>query len=140
MPRPGRVIVIGGTVMDATFHTKDIPPRGTSTEAYAFGRAPGGKGLWQAVAAARLGLDVALVAAVADDQFGREIVDFLKDERVDTSLLKLVRDAKPHLRRSLSSSWATAPLLIGQIARRCTLTFGISTGLVSTWPSVTLYC
>ena len=49
MPRPGRVIVIGGTVMDATFHTKDIPPRGTSTEAYAFGRAPGGKGLWQAV-------------------------------------------------------------------------------------------
>jgi ribokinase len=92
-PRPGRVIVIGGTVMDATFHTKDIPPRGTSTEAYAFGRAPGGKGLWQAVAAARLGLDVALVAAVAEDQFGREIVDFLKDERVDTSLLKLVRDA-----------------------------------------------
>jgi ribokinase len=93
MPRSGRVIVIGGTVMDATFHAKEIPPRGTSTEAYAFERAPGGKGLWQAVAAARLGLDVALVAAVGDDQFGREIVDFLKDERVDTSLLKLVRDA-----------------------------------------------
>jgi ribokinase len=93
MSRPGKVVVIGGAVMDVTFHTKDIPPRGTSTEAYAFGRAPGGKGLWQAVAAARLGLDVALVAAVADDQFGREIVDFLKDERVDTSLLKLVSDA-----------------------------------------------
>jgi ribokinase len=79
--------------MDATFHTKEIPPRGTSTEAYAFGRTPGGKGLWQAVAAARLGLDVALVAAVAEDQFGREIVDFLKDERVDTSLLKRVSHA-----------------------------------------------
>jgi ribokinase len=79
--------------MDVTFHTKDVPPRGTSTEAYAFGRAPGGKGLWQAVAAARLGLDVALVAAVAEDQFGREIVDFLKDEGVDTSLLKVVSDA-----------------------------------------------
>jgi len=91
MSRPGQVIVVGGAVMDVTFHTKDVPPRGTSTEAYAFGRAPGGKGLWQAVAAARLGLDVALVAAVADDQFGREIVDFLKDEGVDTSLLKLVR-------------------------------------------------
>ena len=93
MSRPGQVIVVGGAVMDVTFRTKDVPPRGTSTEAYAFGRAPGGKGLWQAVAAARLGLDVALVAAVADDQFGREIVDFLKDEGVDTSLLKLVRDA-----------------------------------------------
>jgi ribokinase len=94
MQRPGRVIVIGGTVMDATFHAKEVPPRGTSTEAYAFGRAPGGKGLWQAVAAARLGLDVILVAAVADDQFGREIVDFLNDERVDTSQLKRVRDAQ----------------------------------------------
>jgi ribokinase len=93
MSRPGQVIVVGGAVMDVTFHTKDVPPRGTSTEAYAFGRAPGGKGLWQAVAAARLGLDVALVAAIAEDQFGQEIVNFLKDEGVDTSLLKVVSDA-----------------------------------------------
>ena len=34
--RPGRVLVLGGAVMNATFHTKDIPPRGTSIEAYAF--------------------------------------------------------------------------------------------------------
>jgi ribokinase len=92
MSRPGRVIVLGGAVMDATFHTKDIPPRGTSTEAYEFQLAPGGKGLWQAVAAARLGLDVALVAAVANDRFGHEIVNHLRDEGVDTSLLKLVDD------------------------------------------------
>jgi ribokinase len=93
MSRPGRVIVLGGAVMDATFRTKDIPPRGTSIEAYAFKLAPGGKGLWQAVAAARLGLDVALVAAVADDRFGHEIVNHLRDEGVDTSLLKLIDDA-----------------------------------------------
>ena len=60
LSRPGRVIVLGGAVMDATFRTKVLPPIGTSTEAYAFQLAPGGKGLWQAVAAARLGLDVAL--------------------------------------------------------------------------------
>jgi ribokinase len=94
MSRPGQVIVVGGAVMDATFRTKDIPPRGTSREAYAFDLAPGGKGLKQAVAAARLGLEVALVAAVADDRFGREIVDHLRDEGVDTSLLKLVEDAR----------------------------------------------
>jgi ribokinase len=91
--RPGRVIIVGGAVMDATFRTKDIPPRGTSIEAYAFDLAPGGKGLKQAVAAARLGLEVALVAAVANDRFGREIIDYLRDEGVDTSLLKLVEDA-----------------------------------------------
>ena len=93
MSRPGRVIVLGGAVMDATFRTKVLPPIGTSNEAYAFQLAPGGKGLWQAVAAARLGLDVALVAAVADDRFGHEIVNYLQDEGVDTSLLKLVDDA-----------------------------------------------
>ncbi len=93
MSRPGRVIVVGGAVMDATFRTKVLPPIGTSTEAYGFQLAPGGKGLWQAVAAARLGLDVALVAAVANDRFGHEIVNYLQDEGVDTSLLKLVDDA-----------------------------------------------
>jgi ribokinase len=91
--RSGRVIVLGGAVMDATFRTKVLPPIGTSNEAYAFQLAPGGKGLWQAVAAARLGLDVALVAAVANDRFGHEIVNHLQDEGVDTSLLKLVDDA-----------------------------------------------
>jgi ribokinase len=94
LSRPGRVLVIGGAVMDATFRTKDIPPRGTSIEAFAFQLAPGGKGLWQAVAAARLGLDVSLVAAVANDRFGREIVNHLRDGGVDTSLLKLVDDAQ----------------------------------------------
>ena len=92
--RPGKIIVLGGAVMDATFRTKMLPPIGTSTEAYGFQLAPGGKGLWQAVAAARLGLDVALAAAVANDRFGHEIVNHLHDEGVDTSLLKLVDDAQ----------------------------------------------
>ena len=94
LSRPGKVMVIGAAVMDATFRTKSLPPIGTSSEAYAFELAPGGKGLKQAVAAARLGLDVALVAAVADDRFGHEIVNHLRDERVDTSFLKLVEDAQ----------------------------------------------
>jgi ribokinase len=90
----GRVIVVGGAVMDATFRTKMIPQVGTSTEALSFKLTPGGKGLWQALAAARLGLNVALVAAVADDRFGREIIDHLQDEQVDTSLLKVVGEAR----------------------------------------------
>jgi ribokinase len=93
LSRPGRVIVLGGAVMDATFRTKVLPPIGTSSEAYAFQLAPGGKGMWQAVAAARLGLDVALIAPIANDRFGHEIVNHLRDEGVDTSLLKLVDDA-----------------------------------------------
>jgi len=89
----GRVIVIGGAVMDAIFKTKELPARQTSNEAFAFDLRPGGKGLQQAIAAARLGLDVSLVAAVAKDRFGQEIVDHLQDQGVDTSLLKAVADA-----------------------------------------------
>ncbi len=92
--RSGTVIVIGGAVMDARFRTKVLPAVGTSTEALSFSLAPGGKGLSQAVAAARLGLHVALVAAIARDRFGQEIVNYLEDEGVDTSLLKWVDDTR----------------------------------------------
>ncbi len=90
----GRVIVVGGAVMDATFRTKMLPERETSREAHDFFLSPGGKGLTQAIAAVRLGLDVSLLAAVADDRFGQEIVEYLRREGVDTSMLKVVSDAR----------------------------------------------
>jgi ribokinase len=80
--------------MDATFHTKSVPQPETSSEAYDFDLSPGGKGLTQAVAAARLGLDVSLIAAIADDRFGQEIIKHLQDEQVDTSMVKFVPDAR----------------------------------------------
>src|SRR5215468_1229324 len=92
--RRGRVVVIGGAVMDAVFRTKVLPERETSREAHDFFLSPGGKGLTQAVAAVRLGLDVSLLAAVSDDRFGQEIVDYLQHEGVDTSMLKVVKDAR----------------------------------------------
>jgi ribokinase len=90
----GRVIVVGAAVIDAIFRTRVIPQHETSTPAHGFALSPGGKGLSQAIAAARLGLDVSLVAAVADDQFGREIVQHLQSEHVDTTLLKLVPNSR----------------------------------------------
>src|SRR6266480_2001079 len=90
----GRVIVVGGAVMDAKFKTKVLPRPETSSEAHDFDLLPGGKGLTQAVAAARLGLDVALVAAVAKDRFGEEIIEHLHRENVDTSMLRLVDHAR----------------------------------------------
>ena len=90
----GRVIVVGGAVMDATFRTKVLPERETSKEAHEFDLSPGGKGLTQAIAAVRLGLDVSLLAAVSDDRFGQEIVEYLQAEGVDTSMLKVVADTR----------------------------------------------
>lgn len=93
-PITGKVIVIGAAVMDAIFRAKRIPHLETSEFAHDFILAPGGKGLTQAMAAARLGLHVSLVAAIADDQFGEEIRTTLTDANVDTSLLKHVTDAR----------------------------------------------
>lgn len=90
----GRVVVVGAAVMDAIFQTKTFPQLETSSEAYGFGLSPGGKGLMQAVAAARLGLDVSLLAAVTDDRFGQEIIEYLEHEHVDTSMLKVVHGAR----------------------------------------------
>jgi ribokinase len=90
----GKVVVVGGAVMDATFRTKALPVPETSSQAHGFELSPGGKGLTQAVAAAKLGLEVSLLAAVADDRFGQEIMRHLRDEGVDTSLIKLVPEAR----------------------------------------------
>ena len=40
MSRPGRVIVVGGAVMDAKFRTKVLPQLQTSTDAFGFDLAP----------------------------------------------------------------------------------------------------
>jgi ribokinase len=90
----GRVIVIGGAVMDVIFRTNIIPQHETSTLAEDCLLTPGGKGVSQAVAAARLGLRVSLIAALGDDDFGQQVVEHLRDENVDTSLLKIVRNAR----------------------------------------------
>jgi ribokinase len=89
--RNGRVVVVGGAVMDATFRIKSLPASETSTEAYDFNLSPGGKGLTQAIASARLGLKTSLIAAVADDHFGEQILEHLDSAGVDTSLIKRVR-------------------------------------------------
>jgi ribokinase len=93
-PSKGKIIVVGAAVMDATFRTRNLPASETSSEAFSFDLSPGGKGLTQAVAAARLGVDVSLIAAVADDRFGQEIIHYLRGEGVDTSLIKIVREAR----------------------------------------------
>ena len=89
----GRIIVVGAAVMDAVFRIRDLPRWETSIEAHDLTFSPGGKGLTQAVAAARLGHRVSLVAAITDDRFGAEIVNYLRANDVDTSLLKIVPGA-----------------------------------------------
>ncbi len=77
------MVVVGSVNMDLSFDVAALPGPGETVLASAVHRQPGGKGGNQAVAAARAGADVALVAAVGDDPTGRALLDHLRDNGVD---------------------------------------------------------
>jgi ribokinase len=85
------VVVVGGANFDYLVKGPALPTGGATVRGALFQEAPGGKGANQAVAVARLGGRVALVACVGADERGDRIVQRLVEERVDTR--HVVRDA-----------------------------------------------
>lgn len=80
-----RVCVVGSVNMDLVFAVQVLPAPGATVLASSMVRAPGGKGGNQAVAAARAGADVVLVAAVGEDDTGAALRAHLEANRVDVS-------------------------------------------------------
>lgn len=64
------IVVVGSVTMDLVTRTPQIPRVGETLIGTAFHTTPGGKGANQAVAAARLGYPVFMVARVGDDHYG----------------------------------------------------------------------
>jgi len=79
------VVVVGSVNVDMVVHASTLPSPGSTITGGMYERYGGGKGANQAVAAARLGARVALIAAVGDDDTGREAVEELTQEGVDVS-------------------------------------------------------
>lgn len=84
---PIDVLVVGGANTDYLVYGSRLPRPGETVEGNRFLEAAGGKGANQAVAAARLGANVAFVGRVGNDARGRALVDTLRAEGVDTSLV-----------------------------------------------------
>jgi ribokinase len=80
----GRVVVLGAINVDMVARTERRPTGGETVIATGYQRSSGGKGANQAVAAARAGADVALVAAAGDDEAGVEQLDELRRRAVRT--------------------------------------------------------
>ena len=78
------VVVVGKANIDYLVRGPRLPGPGQSVNGDAFQEAVGGKGANQAVAAARLGARVALVARVGRDSRGDVVLARLHDEAVDT--------------------------------------------------------
>ena len=80
------VVVVGSINQDTTLRVARFPAEGETALAHSVSVALGGKGANQAVAAARAGARVALIAAVGDDPEGVAALRHLGDHGVDTSL------------------------------------------------------
>ena len=83
------VVVFGGINMDLVGTTQRMPMPGETVFGDSFHTAPGGKGANQAVAAARLGANVRMVGRVGADDFGSTLLDGLRREGVDVSLVSV---------------------------------------------------
>lgn len=77
-----RVCVVGSVNMDHVFTVASLPHPGETVMASSARQIPGGKGGNQAIAAARAGADVQLVAALGDDPAGDQLRAHLQANRV----------------------------------------------------------
>lgn len=84
----GRITVVGDAVIDHIYRTDRLPAEDAPAKGR-FAEHLGGKGLNRAVAAARLGFRVQLMAAVGDDPAGRRILRALRREDVGTDLVRI---------------------------------------------------
>src|SRR5436305_1369867 len=86
-----RVVVCGSLNMDVIVESARRPHAGETILGATVSFLPGGKGLNQAVAAARLGAVTAMLGAVGSDAFGNTLRGVLADADVDSSGVKAIR-------------------------------------------------
>ncbi|UXH80204.1 ribokinase [Roseateles amylovorans] len=89
------VVVVGSVNMDLVAHAARLPAPGETLIGERFAGTPGGKGGNQAVAASRLGADVALIGRVGLRQHGHELLQALEAERVQTQTIRRDDQAWP---------------------------------------------
>ena len=88
-----KIYVIGSANTDMVVKTEFLPGPGETVLGGTFFMNAGGKGANQAVAAARLGGDVVFVGRVGDDIFGKQTIEGLQKEKIDT---RFVSEDKEH--------------------------------------------
>ena len=88
-----RVVVVGSANMDCATTVARLPRMGETLGGSDFRLSPGGKGLNQAVAAARAGARTAFIARLGDDEFGGQLLEFLGRENIDLSAAVVVDGA-----------------------------------------------
>lgn len=87
-----KIVVVGSSNTDMVIRCPHMPRPGETVLGGEFLMNHGGKGANQAVAAAKLGGNVAFVAKVGNDIFGVETMEMLRRTGIDTSQVSISRD------------------------------------------------
>jgi ribokinase len=82
------VCVVGSANLDLVVTTARLPAPGETVSGSSYAEHAGGKGLNQAVAAARAGARCAFVAALGDDEAGDRLAGVLRADGIDTTLVQ----------------------------------------------------
>lgn len=90
MPAAVDVCIVGSANLDLVAGARRIPAPGETVLGTSYAEHPGGKGLNQAVAAARSGARVAFVAAVGDDAAGERLRGVLASDGIDATGVRTV--------------------------------------------------
>ncbi len=80
-----KILVIGSANTDMVVQSPHLPKPGETILGGEFLMNPGGKGANQAVAASRLGGDISFIAKIGDDMFGKNYIDILQKEGLNTN-------------------------------------------------------
>ena len=114
-----KICVLGSINMDLVTKTQAFPKAGQTVSGFEFRTFPGGKGANQAVAAGRLGADVAFLGKVGRDAFGDMSLDSLRAAHVDVSYIE---------REEISTG--TASITVNAQGENCIIVVPGANGLV----------
>ena len=88
-----KIVVIGSINTDMVVRSSQLPYPGQTLMGHSFQTTGGGKGANQAVAAARLGAEVSLIARIGDDAFGKISIENFKKEKINIENIYTDNDA-----------------------------------------------
>jgi ribokinase len=104
-----KILVIGSLNADLVVRAPRFPSPGETIQGENLATIPGGKGANQAVAAARLGAQVAMIGRVGADSFGSTLINNLKQNKVDAD--RVIKDE--------SSATGTAVIVVDSQGQNC---------------------
>ncbi|OZS41954.1 ribokinase [Photobacterium sanguinicancri] len=89
-----KLVVLGSVNADHVLQVASFPRPGETLHGHSYSVIPGGKGANQAVAAARLGADIAFIACVGNDSFGINIREAFANDGINTDAV-LIEENTP---------------------------------------------